>query len=133
LRHPRSREVNRASSVIYGNALAVLITAPWGVAAIDSITRYDLAGVAYLGVVQLGISYMLFTSGMSHGVRSLDAGIVCYAEPLLNPVWVFLVLGERPSSWALLGGAIIVAAVICHMLLDRGFSRINADVIRDHP
>ena len=127
LRHPRSREVNRASSVIYGNALAVLITAPWGVAAFDSITRHDLAGVVYLGVVQLGISYILFTTGMSHGVRSLDAGIVCYAEPLLNPVWVFLILGERPSSWALLGGAIIVAAVVCHMLLEHRFSRIKAD------
>lgn len=131
LRHPRSREVNRASSVIYGNALAVLITAPWGIAAVDSITRYDLVGVVYLGVVQLGISYMLFTTGMSHGVRSLDAGIVCYVEPLLNPVWVFLVLGERPSSWALLGGAIIVAAVISHMLLDtRGKRRANAIALK---
>ena len=123
-RHPRAREVNRASSVIYGNALAVLITAPWGLAAIETITRYDLVGVVYLGVVQIGISYILFTTGMSHGVRSLDAGIVCYIEPLLNPVWVFLVLGERPSSWALLGGTIIITAVICHMLLDyriRGF------------
>jgi drug/metabolite transporter (DMT)-like permease len=127
LRHPRSREINRASSVIYGNALAVLITAPWGMATLASITRYDLVGVLYLGVVQLGISYLLFTSGMARGVRSLDAGIVCYVEPLLNPVWVFLVLGERPSSWAILGGAIIIAAVICHMLLDaRGKRRANA-------
>jgi drug/metabolite transporter, DME family len=133
LRHPRSRKVNRASSVIYGNALAVLITAPWGVAAFAGITGHDLVGVLYLGVVQLGISYMLFTSGMARGVRSLDAGIVCYVEPLLNPVWVFLVLGERPSSYALLGGTIIIAAVICHMLLEHRFSRIRADPIRDHP
>jgi drug/metabolite transporter (DMT)-like permease len=63
---------------------------------------------------------------MARGVRSLDAGIVCYVEPVLNPVWVFLVLGERPSTWALFGGAIIVAAVICHMLLDaRGKRRVN--------
>src|SRR6185295_5528373 len=98
-------------------------------ATLDVMTQHDLVGVLYLGVVQLGISYVLFTSGMAHGVRSLDAGIVCYVEPLLNPVWVFLVLGERPSSWALLGGAIIVTAVICHMVLDRGFSRVNADVV----
>jgi drug/metabolite transporter (DMT)-like permease len=118
LRHPRAREVNRASSVIYGNTLAVLLTAPWGLAAASSLTAHDLIGVAYLGVIQLGISYTLFTIGMSHGVRSLDAGIICYIEPVLNPVWVFLVLGERPSAWALLGGAIIIVAVICHMLLD---------------
>jgi drug/metabolite transporter (DMT)-like permease len=126
LRHPRAREVNRASSVIYGNALAVLITLPWGVATLSSITRHDLIGVAYLGVVQIGISYTLFTTAMARGVRSLDAGIVCYVEPVLNPVWVFLVLGERPSSWALLGGSIILTTVICHMLLDaRGKRRVN--------
>ena len=118
LRHPRAREVNRASSVIYGNTLAVLMTLPWGVAAFHSFTTHDLVGAAYLGVIQLGVSYTLFTTGMARGVRSLDAGIICYVEPVLNPVWVFLVLGEKPSRWALLGGAIIIAAVIIHMLLD---------------
>ena len=127
LRHPRAREVNRASSVIYGNALVVLMTAPWGLAVINSMTTPDLLGAAYLGVIQLGISYTLFTTGMARGVRSLDAGIICYAEPVLNPVWVFLILGERPSRWALLGGAIIIAAVITHMLLDaRSKRRANA-------
>ena len=126
LRHPRAREVNRASSVIYGNTLAVLMTAPWGLATLTSLTAHDLVGVAYLGIIQLGVSYTLFTTGMAHGVRSLDAGIICYIEPVLNPVWVFLVLGERPSAWALLGGAIIIVAVVCHMLLDaRGKKRMS--------
>jgi len=118
LRHPRAREVNRASSVIYGNVLAVILTAPWGLAAIPHLTLHDAFSVTYLGVVQLGFAYALFTVAMARGVRSLDAGIICYVEPVLNPVWVFLVLGEQPSSWALLGGTIIIAAVVCHMLLD---------------
>jgi len=126
LRHPRAREVNRASSVIYGNTLAVIMTAPWGLATLTSITGHDVVGVAYLGIVQLGISYTLFTSGMARGVRSLDAGIICYVEPVLNPVWVFLLLGEKPSTWALLGGSIIIIAVIYHMLLDaRGKRKAN--------
>ena len=133
LRHPRAREVNRASSVIYGNALAVLITLPWGLATVSSITGHDLIGVAYLGIVQLGIAYTLFTTAMARGVRSLDAGIVCYVEPVLNPVWVFLVLAERPSHWALLGGSIIVAAVIGHMLLNHKYSRIDEDLLSEHP
>jgi drug/metabolite transporter (DMT)-like permease len=123
LRHPKARAVNRASSVIYGNLLCVLISAPWGLAAIASVGAHDLMSVMYLGVVQLGISYTLFTVGMTRGVRSVDAGIICYIEPVLNPVWVFLVLGERPSRWALLGGAIIITAVIIHMLLDARFKR----------
>ena len=118
LRHPRAREVNRASSVIYGNTLAVIMTAPWGLVTLTSITGHDIVGVAYLGIIQLGVAYTLFTLGMARGVRSLDAGIICYVEPVLNPVWVFLVLGEKPSSWALLGGSIIIVAVISHMILD---------------
>jgi drug/metabolite transporter, DME family len=118
LRHPKAREVNRASSVIYGNSLAVLFTAPWGLAAISSLDRFDLVSVIYLGVIQIGLSYLLFTTAMANGVRSLDAGIVGYVEPVLNPVWVFLILGEKPSQWALLGGSIIILAVISHMFLD---------------
>lgn len=118
LRHPRAREVNRASSVIYGNLLAVVFLAPWGLPALLNIGLHDAVSVTYLGVVQLGVAYALFTEGMARGVRSLDAGIICFIEPVLNPAWVFLVLGERPSQWALLGGAIIVVAVITHMVLD---------------
>jgi len=74
--------------------------------------------VLYLGVVQIGLAYTLFTVAMARGVRSLDAGIIGYIEPVLNPIWVFLVLGEKPSGWALLGGVIIIVAVVSHMLLD---------------
>lgn len=117
LRHPRARDVNRASSVIYGNLLVVLIAAPAGLQALSHITLHDTLSVVYLGVVQIGIAYTLFTLGMSRGIRSLDAGIVGYIEPVLNPVWVFLVIGERPSKWALIGGAIIVGAVVMHTTL----------------
>ena len=117
LRHAKSRDVNRASSVIYGNLLVVLICAPFGLAALPNLTKFDALVVIYLGVVQIGVAYTLFTLGMSRGIRSLDAGIVGYIEPVLNPVWVYLVLGERPSKWALIGGTIIVTAVAVHTVL----------------
>jgi DME family drug/metabolite transporter len=122
LRHPHSKRVNRASSVIYGNLLLVIITAfviiysPASLAALEHISMRDATSVFYLGVVQIGIAYTLFTLGMARGVRSLDAAIVGYIEPVLNPIWVFLFLGERPSTWALAGGAIIIAAVASHTI-----------------
>jgi len=127
LRHSKARLVNRASSAIYGNLLAALITAPWGIAAITTLDFHDTMSVVYLGVIQIGLAYILFTSAMAQGVRSLDAGIIGYTEPVLNPVWVFLVLGERPSKWALLGGAVIITAVIVHMLLDAKKKRSEAE------
>jgi drug/metabolite transporter (DMT)-like permease len=44
-------------------------------------------------------------------VPALEAVIITAIEPILNPVWVFLVQGERPSRWAILGGLLIVSAV----------------------
>jgi len=118
LRHAKARAVNRASSVIYGSLLLVVFTAPAGLAAIPRLNLHDALAVLYLGVVQIGLAYTLFTVAMARGVRSLDAGIIGYIEPVLNPIWVFLVLGEKPSPWALLGGVIIIVSVISHMLLD---------------
>lgn len=123
LRHSTAREVNRASSVIYGNLLVVLICAPAGLSALPALTRFDALAVAYLGVVQIGVAYTLFTLGMSRGIRSLDAGIVGYIEPVLNPIWVFVFLGEQPSKWALIGGTIIVGAVAVHTTLKARESR----------
>ena len=127
LRHPKARNVNRASSVIYGNLLLVLLAAPVGLKVLPKLSLPDALSIVYLGVVQIGIAYTLFTVAMARGARSLDAGIVGYIEPVLNPIWVFLFIGERPGKWALIGGAIIVVAVIVHMSLEAKRGK------RDHP
>jgi drug/metabolite transporter (DMT)-like permease len=114
LRHPRAREVNRASSVIYGNLLLALVMLPAMVGGAEHFTVTNLAITAYLGIIQLGVAYTLLTLGVARGVKSLDASVIGYIEPVLNPVWVFLFLGERPAKWALVGGAIIIAAVASH-------------------
>jgi drug/metabolite transporter (DMT)-like permease len=126
LRHPHTQRVNRASSVIYGNLLLVIFTAPAGIAAFEHMTASDAGSVAYLGVFQIGVAYTLFTLGMARGVRSLDAAIVGYIEPVLNPIWVFLFLGERPTGWAIIGGAIIIAAVASHTIWGARRAKLNA-------
>ena len=117
LRHSQARQVNRAASAIYGNLIVVLICAPAFFNAVqDGISTADVVRIAYLGIVQIGFAYLLFTLAMARGVRSLDAGIIGYIEPVLNPIWVFLFIGERPSGWAIIGGAIIIASVVAHTL-----------------
>ncbi len=108
--------LNPVITVIYGNFLLALLTLPSGIAALPTITLKDLAAVSFLGIVQIGISYILFIKGVRGGTRPLDASIIGFIEPLLNPVWVFLFVGEQPSSWAILGGAIIIATVVVHTL-----------------
>ncbi len=114
LRHPRAREVNPASSVLYGNLLLFVVTAPTLLPVIGDVSARDFGIIAYLGIVQIGIAYTLFTLGLARGVRSLDAGIVGYIEPVLNPILVLLFYGEQPGRWAILGGAIIISAACAH-------------------
>ena len=123
LRHPGAERVNRASSVIYGSLLLALVTAPAFVAGAHKITLADLLIIAFLGVFQIGVAYTLFTLGVRRGVRSLDASLVGFVEPLSNPVWVFLFIGERPSGWAVLGGAVIITAVAAHTVRTVGGRR----------
>lgn len=118
LRHPRSLEnKNPALSVFYGNILIVLLMIP--LVANNPPTEIsvkDVLAILFLGILQIGIAYVLFTKGIAEGVRSLDASIIGFIEPLLNPVWVFLFIGETPSNWAILGGIIIISAVILHTI-----------------
>ncbi len=115
LRTPHS--LNPVITVIYGNLILAVLTLPSGIAAFPTATVTDYAAVAFLGIFQIGISYILFIKGVRGGTRPLDASIIGFIEPLLNPVWVFLAMGERPSQWALLGGAIIITTVVVHTLI----------------
>lgn len=124
LRHPRSlRNRNSALSVFYGNIMIVLLMLPPLIQNPPRPAANDLFAILFLGVFQIGIAYVLFTKGIAAGVRSLDASIIGFIEPMLNPIWVFLILGEKPSGWAILGGAIIVGAVIFHSLKQNKIKR----------
>jgi DME family drug/metabolite transporter len=116
LRHERGKGMNPVIAVIYGNLLLALITFPSGISALPIMTWFDLFCVSFLGIVQIGIAYILFIKGVTLGTRPLDASIIGFIEPLLNPVWVFFFYGERPSDWAVLGGIVIIAAVLFHTL-----------------
>ena len=61
-------------------------------------------------MVQLGVAYLLYVRAIRH-VTALEAVLLPVIEPILNPVWVLLVHGEKPSPLALAGGAIVVGAV----------------------
>ena len=127
LRHPKADGFNPAIAVIYGNFLLALVNFPTGISAIPSMTFTDWFAVTFLGVVQIGISYILFIKGVRGGTRPLDASLIGFIEPLLNPVWVFTFVGERPSRWALVGGAVIISAIAAHTIRQyRGYRRARA-------
>jgi len=96
-------------SILLGNVLTALFCSP----VIFSSAPPGLkgwVGLVLLGVFQLGFSYIFFATALKR-VRALDAILICAIEPVLNPIWVFLLIGERPGRWALLGGCVILVSV----------------------
>lgn len=76
-------------------------------------TGPQLAWIALFGVVQMAAPYLLFARGLRH-VGPQEAGVITLLEPVLNPVWAYLIAPERetPTPWTLLGGAILLAALL---------------------
>ncbi|MCA9825179.1 MAG: DMT family transporter [Dehalococcoidia bacterium] len=87
----------------------------------------DAAGLAFMGFVQIGLGYIAMAYGIAR-VAALEASLINMVEPVLNPVWVFIFLGENPGGWAVLGGGIIVAAVTSRILLGERGRRPGAAV-----
>ena len=114
LRAPSCTPRTRPEAMLLGNILLVLgllaANLVRGSSAPFTPDISDLFGLAFLGVIQIGLAYLLFGFGVAH-VQALEASLIGMLEPVLNPVWVLIFLGETPGWWAVLGGAIIVAAV----------------------
>ena len=104
-------------STTLGNLLAAALTAPWAWQAAPSMLSVQGAAVLlYLGIVQLGLAYLLFTRGVRR-VPAAEASLISMLEPVLNPLWVLIGFGERPGPWAIAGGAVVIAAVVVRTLL----------------
>jgi drug/metabolite transporter, DME family len=99
-------------TVVIGNLLAFAVCAP-AAFPLESATWHDAAVVAYLGVVQVGLAYVCLTRAVRH-VPAFEASTLLLSEPALNPVWAWLVHGERPSRWGLAGGALILTATFAN-------------------
>ncbi|MFL5453779.1 MAG: DMT family transporter [Myxococcales bacterium] len=102
-------------STVLGNLIAALITLPFVTGDFARITAQGALVLVYLGVVQMGIAYLLLARGL-RSVPAAEASLISMLEPTLNPVWVYLGTGERPGPWAVLGGAVVLAAVLLRAL-----------------
>jgi drug/metabolite transporter (DMT)-like permease len=120
----KQKDGSPVESIILGNLLAFLIGLPWIIGA-PMMAPAGWISLALLGVVQLGVSYWLYARAIRH-VTALEAVIIPVIEPILNPVWVLLALGERPTPLALIGGAIVLSAVTLRALASIRAGRASA-------
>jgi drug/metabolite transporter (DMT)-like permease len=109
-------EARGPSSVLWGNALAFAITLPFALPVRESRPA-DWLIIALLGVFQLALAYVLLLRGLQR-VPALEASLLLLLEPVLNPVWTWLVHGERPGRWSLAGGCLILLATAVRTWVD---------------
>jgi drug/metabolite transporter (DMT)-like permease len=97
-----------AAAAASGNGLVFLIALPFALP-FEAGRPADWLVLVFLGVFQLGMAYVFLSRGITK-VPALEASLVMLVEPVLNPVWAWLVEGETPGFRAVLGGMVILVA-----------------------
>lgn len=110
----RQKSVSIFESLFIGHIVAAIIGIPFLLAG-PWPTLQDMGILFVLGVVQLGIPYALYGIAIRY-VTALEVSLVPGIEPILNPTWVAIFMGEIPSRFSFVGGSIVIGAVLWHSL-----------------
>lgn len=97
-------------ALIWGNVFVAFAVLPLALP-LPTAGAVDWSILVYLGVVQVGLSYRLLVHGVSR-VPALETSLLALFEPVLNPLWAFLLLNEEPSAWAMVGAAVLATVTI---------------------
>jgi drug/metabolite transporter (DMT)-like permease len=103
------KDASPVVSIFFGNVLTSLIGIPFMFSKPPGPSGW--AALLVLGLFQLTIPYILFAFAIKH-VTALESLLIPMIEPLLNPLWVFIFLSEKPGGWALAGGSIVLLSVL---------------------
>ncbi|WP_245755061.1 DMT family transporter [Pelosinus propionicus] len=104
-------------SVLLGNLFTFAISIPFWLS--NVIDASSIICITVLGVFQLGFSYVLYSYAIRY-VKALEATLITSIEPILNPIWVFLLFHEQPGLYSTIGGFIVLAAITIRYVLEAG-------------
>jgi drug/metabolite transporter (DMT)-like permease len=103
------RDVSMAPATCLSQAILVAVFLPF--AAPGGISADDVGWLAALGIGQIGLGFALLTVG-ARLIPAAQVGLITLLEVVLGPVWVWLALDERPGTLTLVGGAIVIVAIL---------------------
>ena len=96
------------ASVIAGCIIASLVTLPFTLP-LPAAPPGAWLVLVYLGVFQIGLAYVWVTKAVRH-LPAFEMSLLLLLEPVLNPIWTWLIWKEYPGALVLFGGAVIVVA-----------------------
>ncbi len=105
----KQKDGSTLETVLLGNVLAAAVGLP--ALAMSQVQPADWAILGFLGVFQLGLPFVLYAIAI-RSISAIETILISCLEPILNPILVFLVIGETPSPMALAGGTLVLAAVL---------------------
>jgi drug/metabolite transporter (DMT)-like permease len=126
----KQKDGSPVESIILGNVIGFLIGLPWILRA-PALPVQGWTALALLGTVQLGCSYWLYARAIKQ-VTALEALLIPVIEPILNPIWVLILLHEKPSAYALVGGIIVLTAITLRAGISIRDRRAGAAVVMGH-
>jgi drug/metabolite transporter (DMT)-like permease len=112
----RHRDTSMVAAASVSNFLGSLVSIPFA-QGIGAVTSPDLGILVLFGLCQVGLGLTLFTLGSRH-LPAAQSSLIGMVETPLMPFWVYLGFGEIPSLRALLGGALVMGAVVADILAD---------------
>jgi drug/metabolite transporter, DME family len=121
-----SNKTQQMSGITFGNLIIVVVTLAWFLKS-GTPTVSEHLMLAFLGFIQIGLGYVLFTYGQRR-ISAIESSLIAMLEPLLNPVWVMIGYHEFPSLWSVVGGIIILTALAVRTVYVR---RETSDVSRE--
>jgi drug/metabolite transporter (DMT)-like permease len=95
-------------------------------ASLRSATPAEWLVIFLMGVFQMGLSYALFAKGMET-TPPIKASVICALEPVLNPIWVFLLMGELPGKLAIVGIIIVIATILFYNIATLRLAQAQAE------
>ena len=102
-------------SVLLGNIITAIIGLPFMLQSNPGGSGWLY--LSLLGVIQLGIPYILYSKAIKY-LSALETVLITIIEPILNPIWVLLLLNETPGSWSLLGGFIVIFGITIRHIMN---------------
>ena len=109
------KDANPADSMLLSHFISLIISIPFIILYPPQLSASTIFPIVFMGVIQIGCSSLLFSYAIRR-ISAVQAMLTATIEPLLNPVWVLAVTGERPTVSALIGGGIILTAVLTTQL-----------------
>jgi len=104
------------ASALWGSIFACLGCLPMALP-VGPSTPQDWLIVAYLGLFQIALAYVFLIRGIER-ISAVEASLLLLLEPVLNPIWAWIVHGEKPGAWSLTGGAILLLATAVKSWVD---------------